>query len=131
MKMYKLNSKEPETWGTEAYNGMIIDEDEVNRLGQEWDTSIDDLMEELEEIDYNQEVVREWKEIGGVLGYDTQRNGDVLLYVMDDGEFEDRYRYEVRENPVITKDEFARNFCEAALRNARYCEEEIESLMDW
>ena len=48
---YKLNAENPSTWGTEAYNGRIIDEDEVKWLAHEWNKSVDKLLEELEELD--------------------------------------------------------------------------------
>lgn len=78
-------------------------------------------------IDCNMNVIHEWAEIGGVLGYTIKRNGNVLLYIMDDGEFIDR----CAENINITVDDLAYMLCESALRNAGICEEEIGLLMDW
>lgn len=80
-------------------------------------------------IDYNMNVIREWVEVGGVLGYDTNRNGVFTLYIMDDGEFHDRFEGEGGAD--VTEDELARKFCESALRHAGICEEEIWQLMDW
>ena len=76
----------------------------------------------------NSKVIKEWTEVGGVLGYDPKRNRDVSLYIMDDGEFEDIYTY---THTNMAKDEFARFLCESALRNANYSDEKIEKLMDW
>ena len=49
MKTYTLNTENPEKWGIEAYNGMVIDEDEVKRLAKEWSVSIEELLKDLEE----------------------------------------------------------------------------------
>lgn len=45
---YILNSNCPENWGSEAYNGMEITQDELDRLASEWDTPISELMSDLE-----------------------------------------------------------------------------------
>ena len=74
-------------------------------------------------------VIKEWKEIGGVLGYETERNGDTSLYVMDDGEFEDRWRG--YKNKDVGKEEFARLLCRTALERVRYSKKEIEELLNW
>lgn len=44
---YILNSNCPENWGSEAYNGMEITQDELERLASEWDTPISELMSDL------------------------------------------------------------------------------------
>ena len=88
-------------------------------------------------IECNQETLQEWSEIGGVLGYDydTRNVFDVILYIMDDGEFEDVWREKMLKGelpyPDITKEDFARYWCRSSLENAGYCDEEIELLMDW
>ena len=51
MKTYTLNTESPEKWGIEAYNGMVIDEDEVKRLAKEWSISIEELLKDLEETE--------------------------------------------------------------------------------
>lgn len=78
-------------------------------------------------IEYNMNVIHEWEEVGGVLGYDTDREGKANLYIMDDGEFHDRFL----ESESKDEDGFAKIICESALRNAGICEEEIGLLMDW
>ena len=51
MKTYTLNTESPEKWGIEAYNGMVIDEDEVKRLAKEWSISIEELLKDLDETE--------------------------------------------------------------------------------
>ena len=89
---------------------------------------------ENEIIERNHETVDAWKEFGGVLGYNYW-NGCAVLYIMDDGEFEDRWRdksfVEETTYPGITKENYARILCETTLRKANCSDEEISSLMDW
>lgn len=84
--------------------------------------------------DSNTFVLVKWIEYGGVLGYVTEKNGNVKLYVMDDGEFEDRYNeyingyYDIKPNLNIN--EFARVLCESALVNAGVSEENAKEALD-
>lgn len=48
---YTLDSEEPETWGPEAYNGMLIPKDEVLRLSEEWERPLSSLLRELDPVD--------------------------------------------------------------------------------
>lgn len=77
----------------------------------------------------NQSVIKEWVDLGGVLGYDIKRNGETSLYIMDDGEFEDRWNES--DHSIITKIEFAKWLCITALRFAGCDEKEIDLLMKW
>lgn len=74
------------------------------------------------------DIIKEWVEVGGVLGYDAKRNGEVTLYIMDEGEFNDKWNDSC---PNITKDEFAKLLCGTALEFAGYTKEEIEVLLNW
>ena len=83
----------------------------------------------------NKKVIRDWIQIGGVLGYDTERDGSVVLYVMDDGEFADRWDIQHRLHfPVeedINEEDFARLVCRSALEMAGCPEKAIVKLMEW
>lgn len=83
----------------------------------------------------NSNVIEEWLEIGGVLGYDYERNGVVSLYIMDDGEFDDRWKDQYKfYSPVdseITREDFARLLCKTSLERAGCTEKETEELMNW
>ena len=76
----------------------------------------------------------EWMEYGGVLGYDTEKNGNVKLYVMDEGEFADRYfeyingRCDIK--PGLNMDEFAEILCESALINVGVSEENVKEILN-
>lgn len=48
--LYILNSDTPESWGCEAYNGMIVSHDEMRRLAMEWGRPVSELMRDLERI---------------------------------------------------------------------------------
>lgn len=74
----------------------------------------------------NERVISEWEEVGGVLGYDTDRNGKTSLYIMDDGEFSDRCKEFTEDEDAVAK-----LLCESALRNAGISEEKIDQLMNW
>lgn len=50
MKNYRLIDN-IEKWGTEAYYGLVIDEEELNRLAHDWDMDTEGLMKDLEEVD--------------------------------------------------------------------------------
>ena len=76
-----------------------------------------------------------WIEYGGVLGYSTERNGEVNIYVMDDGEFEDRYIEYINGKtdiePVgLNIDEFARVLCKSALINVGIDEKKVEEILN-
>ena len=83
----------------------------------------------------NKKVIRDWIQIGGVLGYDTERDGSVVLYVMDDGEFDDRWNDQLLHHfPIdrdINKEDFARLLCRSAMGQAGCPEKAIVKLMEW
>lgn len=57
---YILNSNFPENWGNEAYNGMEITQEELERLASEWDTPISELMSDLERVSDDDKRVTEF-----------------------------------------------------------------------
>lgn len=78
-------------------------------------------------------VISEWEDQGGVLGYTP---GSDELYLMNDEEFENRFsEYAAGKTDIqpegLDKDGFAELLCESALRNVGICEEEIGYLMAW
>ena len=89
----------------------------------------------LYDIEHKRELIDEWREVGGVLAYDKDRDGTVSFYVMDDGEFKDRWRELNTEVDLkyygITEDNYARLLCLYALVEAKFSTKEIMSLMDW
>ena len=79
--------------------------------------------------DVNHEVVERWIEIGGVLNY-NETHGEISLYIMDDGEFEDMWDSHPEEHS-LTKAAYAKDLCRTALEFAGYTDVEVEELMDW
>ena len=69
MKTYTLNTESPEKWGIEAYNGMVIDEDEVKRLAKEWSISIEELLKDLEETEDENSMEKRYFECYGFLDW--------------------------------------------------------------
>ena len=51
MKTYKIKPEFLSAWGSDTTEETIITEAEIVRLSSEWGVSVDDLMEQLEEIE--------------------------------------------------------------------------------
>lgn len=51
MKNYKVNSEYWDMWGVNSEDESIIDRTELERLAAEWEKTIDELLEQVEEID--------------------------------------------------------------------------------
>ena len=110
--VYILESANPDPDAPDHMDGNVIWED-----GKDLDAA---------ESTDNERVISEWQEAGGVLGYDTDRNGKTSLYIMDDGEFSDRCKEFTEDEDAVAK-----LLCESALRNAGISEEKIDQLMNW
>lgn len=48
MKKYQVMSEYAERWGIDA--DMVVDDAEIERLAREWDCTVEELMEQVEEI---------------------------------------------------------------------------------
>lgn len=51
MKTYHIKPEYLDQWGSECTEETIIDENELNRLADEWETPVPELLEQLDEID--------------------------------------------------------------------------------
>jgi hypothetical protein len=51
MKTYTIKPEYVDLWGSEISNDTVITEDEVERLAEEWETPVDELLEQLIPID--------------------------------------------------------------------------------
>lgn len=51
MKTYTIKPEYVDLWGSEISNDTVINEDEVERLAEEWETPVDELLEQLIPID--------------------------------------------------------------------------------
>lgn len=109
-----------------AYLEKDPDFEEILKSEFGWKEDDDMTADDNQESTDNERVISEWQEAGGVLGYDTDRNGKTSLYIMDDGEFSDRCKEFTEDEDAVAK-----LLCESALRNAGISEEKIDQLMNW
>lgn len=50
MKMYTIKPEYLPLWGEDADENTIITQDDVERLAADWETSVEELLEQLEEV---------------------------------------------------------------------------------
>jgi hypothetical protein len=69
----------------------------------------------------------EWDE--GVINFDAMTG---ILYVMDDGDYDDMYKLAIKEgDTTLNADDFAREVCKNALFTAFQDNEIVEAGMNW
>lgn len=64
MKNYTVKEQYLSNWGEWTTTDTVVSEDEVNRLAEEWDKPVDELLAELDEIQYKPVIEAEQRQEG-------------------------------------------------------------------